>query len=253
MRHSEDPEGLSVERSAKHRYERLDWDSDFFSFEVARIDGPLDNGSDVDHVVKMIVEQGSRLCYYATPEKPDEAMLRNSRVEFVPVDRKVTFVKRLGTDTAISSSLSSAGISAMDSTLIDLAIQSGTHSRFNKDERISTERYETLYRLWMSKSLERQLAREVLVCRERDESIGVITIGAKNGQAQIGIFAVDRLHRDRGIGKALLSGAEAWAVNHGYRSMRIVTQADNTAACNLYAACDYAMTSLEYFYHIWRI
>ena len=58
-----------------------------------------------------------------------------------------------------------------------------------------------MYALWMINSLNRQIAREVLVFSDNNDLSGFVTLGEKNTRADIGIIAVDHISRGKGMGK----------------------------------------------------
>jgi len=136
--------------------------------------------------------------------------------------------------------------------LIDLAIQSGIHSRFNIDKNIGKEKFEEMYRLWMINSLNYKIAKEVLTFIENDKLMGVITLMGERDEAYIGIIAVEHTFRGRGIGEILMKSAEKRLSNLGYNSIKVVTQENNIPACRLYEKCGYVVENVEYFYHIWK-
>ena len=109
-----------------------------------------------------------------------------------------------------------------------------------------------MYALWMINSLNRKIAKEVLVFSENNDLSGFVTLGEKNNRADIGIIAVDHISRGKGIGKILMTSAEKWFSDLGYESIQVVTQGDNYPACRLYESCGYEVDTVEFFYHIWR-
>ena len=95
------------------------------------------------------------------------------------------------------------------------------------------------------------MADAVLVIRESERIVGMISLGNKNGQGQIGLFAVDKGKRDKNYGQALVRTAHNWFIAKGYRIGQVVTQGDNIAACRLYEKCGYRVEKIENFYHFW--
>ena len=168
-------------------------------------------------------------------------------------DKKTTYLKKINTGLSFPESITSIDENTpFKDKLIDLAIQSGIYSRFNVDERIGKEKFEKMYALWMINSLNRKIAKEVLVFSENNDLSGFVTLGEKNNRADIGIIAVDHISRGKGIGKILMTSAEKWFSDLGYESIQVVTQGDNYPACRLYESCGYEVDTVEFFYHIWR-
>jgi GNAT superfamily N-acetyltransferase len=102
-------------------------------------------------------------------------------------------------------------------------------------------------RRWLEESLDaaRTGGGAVLVAADADGIAGVITVRASTHftgerDGYIGELAVaDRASR-RGIGRALITAAEAWARDHGLRNLTLLTGAFNTNARAFYAALGFA-------------
>ncbi len=234
-------------------FTRLAWDSDFFEFEVGRLSGFIEQEQDIRSIESLILENKSRLTYYSSPKAIAPNLVNNNALEFALVDKKTTYCKaispRVDSDNRVISIINPTA--KIEEKLIGLALQSGIYSRFKVDKKIGQEKFEALYRLWMLKSISREIAQDLLAFVEQGEVAGFVSLGKKNGRADIGIIAVDTAFRGRGIAKLLINEAEKRAADWGHDLMQVVTQGDNTPACKLYESCGYEVQSLEFFYHIW--
>lgn len=231
----------------------LEWDSHFFNFNVARIGGFVINAQDIAYIEEMMAENDIKLAYCSGLAEMPLLLKTSNTFEAYLVDKKITYVKEVNANFPFHTSIKSADEhSLFRSKLIDLAIQSGAYSRFNVDKRIGKENFERMYALWMNHSLSRIIAKEVLIYTEGNDLMGFVTLGEKNHRADIGIIAVDHHWRGKGIGKTLITHAEKWFAEKGYRTMQVVTQCDNLPARKLYESCDYSIDIVEYFYHIWK-
>ncbi len=78
--------------------------------------------------------------------------------------------------------------------LIALSIAAGVQSRFCVDPRFPRDKFELLYRIWIERSVRRELADAVLVVREsRAPSaglLGMVTVSAAQSGGSIGLIAV---------------------------------------------------------------
>jgi dTDP-4-amino-4,6-dideoxy-D-galactose acyltransferase len=231
---------------------KLDWDSDFFNFSVGRIEGLIEKEQDIRNIEFLIEENNTELSYYSTSNELPSYVFESKKFDIVLVDKKTTYTKSINSDLVIHNSISSIEQNTSKDKLINLSIQSGIYSRFNIDKRIGKEKFEKMYALWMINSINRKIAKEVLVFTENNNLAGFVSLGEKNNRADIGIIAVDHDFRGKGIGKILMSSAEKWFSNLGYNSIQVVTQGDNTPACRLYESCGYKVDTVEFFYHIWK-
>jgi len=237
----------------KQTLQKLDWDSDFFNFNVGRINGLIQNEEDIEHLDTLIIKNDMRLSYYSTTKELPSSISISENFDIVLVDKKTTYAKEISTGLSFPEAITSVDENTpFKNKLIDLAIQSGVYSRFNVDERIGKEKFEEMYALWMTNSLNRQIAKEVLVFIENNDLSGFVTLGEKNSRADIGIIAVDHMSRGKGMGKTLMTSAEKWSSDLGYESIQVVTQGDNYPACRLYESCGYKVDAVEFFYHIWK-
>ncbi len=231
----------------------LQWDSAFFGWTVARLNDPQLPVAALPAVLSELKAQGVRLVYWARAEAlgQDEAIARGGRL----VDEKTTYAMDLRTCPEIAL----ADVQGVDkhvpsmpsADLISLALQSAEYSRFGVDPDIPNEKAQGLYRIWMERSLRREIAQEVLVLREGERVVGMVTLGEKSGRGDIGLIAVDASSRGKHHGQKLVRAAQQWFVTQGHDAAQVVTQGHNAPACRLYEKCGYSLEKREYFYHFW--
>jgi dTDP-4-amino-4,6-dideoxy-D-galactose acyltransferase len=173
------------------------------------------------------------------------------------VDRRTTYARPV--DPAFAGS-TPAGVVAYhggwpDSELRALALASGLHSRFRVDPRLPSGAFERIYETWIARSVAGELAEAVFVApaaggagRRLD---GMVTVGVKDGRADIGLLAVAPEARGRGVGRALVRAAQAWAAGRGFAAEQVVTQGANGDARRLYEACGYHVESAVAVRHLW--
>jgi dTDP-4-amino-4,6-dideoxy-D-galactose acyltransferase len=233
------------------KYQKLVWDSDFFQYNVCRILNDKLSNDDLVEISAIMKENEYKLAYYSSINKLE--FETNGTLEIKLVDKKTTFVKKTSSELDAHPMIESYKSRIPTAKIINLAIQSGVYSRFNVDENIGNDKYKELYRIWITKSISREIANEVIVYKEKDDDLaGYLTIGEKSNRADLGMGAVDSTFRGKGIGRILFENAEKWAFDNGYNEIQIVTQGDNIPACSLYESLGYNVDSMEYFYHIWR-
>ena len=132
-----------------------------------------------------------------------------------------------------------------------LAIQSGQFSRFAIDPHLPREKFIMLYKIWMDRSLRREIANEVLVIEEAGHVVGMVTLTEKEDRGNIGLIAVDASSRGKKYGETLVRAAQKWFIKNGYKIGQVVTQGNNISAGNLYKKCGYSVEKVEYYYHFW--
>ncbi len=230
-------------------FKMLDWDSDFFGFPVAQLLLPQ---SDIKNCLDEMRVAGIKLAY-CSGKFDEEGIAAMVALGGKYVDQKTIFHSSLSEPITIPADprIVSYKSEKPDKRLIQLAIEAGIFSRFNTDKQIGKEKFEELYTRWISQSVSRTIAKEVLVCIDNGMVQGMITLGEKNGSGNIGLIAVDSQMRGSGIGVALVNEAKRWFLKNGYTDATVVTQGFNKPACRLYEKCGFTVYSSEAYFHFW--
>jgi len=235
-------------------YEILPWDSEFFDFKVARIINPMMSGDQLASTLDMLRKIKIRLAYWpanAVIKDTDKTLLRYGGKL---VATNLTYVAELAKSTSpyADNQVSEYNDSLDREAFIDLAVESGKYSRFNRDANIPKKKFIELYRIWAKKSISRERAKKILVIREATgELAGFITLSGDLDTGRIGLIAVDEQFRNRKYGTALVSSANSWFTQKGYKRSAVITQEDNVAACAVYEKCGYAAEATSHYYHFW--
>jgi dTDP-4-amino-4,6-dideoxy-D-galactose acyltransferase len=256
-------------RSGRPRsfYRRLDWDSGVFGFPVGEIVAPHFPPDALHVALAEARADGRRLVYWRTAEAGDSATLAETGGSLV--DRKVTFVAcPIPRPASPDDKVGARGSANPDGARLEpqvepclpgmpvadleaLAIQSGEYSRFAFDPDFPRDKFLALYRIWIQRSLAKEIADEVLAVRDGGRAVAMITLGARNGRGDIGLVAVDAAYRRRGLGKRLFDAAHAWFGKRNLAACQVVTQERNREACALYHRLGYRVERVEYVHHFW--
>ncbi len=230
----------------------LDWDSQFFGYPVGKIE-PLHLSPENLKAILANLRGKIKLAYWFVDPKDkisNEAAKENGG--FL-LDRKTTYLRSVPRkmvskkDSHIKSILGRP----LNRELCLLALEAGEHSRFKLDPNCDGSEFEKLYIEWIRKSLSGEIAKDVLVYREKGRQVGFITLGEKGGRCNIGLIAVSPEFRTKGIGKKLIESSLKKAGGWGYRKMDVVTQGDNIAACKFYEQLGFKLESVVNVYHFW--
>jgi dTDP-4-amino-4,6-dideoxy-D-galactose acyltransferase len=237
------------------QFQILDWDSAFFGMPVAKVLPDKHATGELEQVIARMKAAGVALAYWATDPDDAESQRAARACGGFLADRKTTFVTELGWDEGPAESFGwvvEAYTGAVpNSELEQLAVEAGVHSRFRVDPRMPEGKFAELYRLWIRNSTNGRLADAVLVARQSDKIVGMVTVKEGNSAGDIGLIATDASVRGKKLGQALVCAAQGWARKRGLRAARVVTQRENIAACRLYEKCGYRATKTENFYHFW--
>jgi len=231
-------------------FKHLDWDSDFFNFKIGKIELHAYSNHLIEQLEQLRQKKYTLIYIFLRQEiKISNPILHN--FNGILVDRKVTYKKKLKTLNEINEEgISKYESELLDNDLLDLAIQSGEFSRFKIDKQINLNKFKELYNIWMVNSIQKKIAKEIFVYKE-EKILGFITLGEKNNRADIGLIAVDKFGRGKGIGRKLMISAENWAIDQNYKEIQVVTQGENKKACQFYEKCNYTIDKTEFIFHFW--
>lgn len=238
---------------------RLDWDSEFLGYGVARLRAVRLQLDELHGLATSARLAGLRLIYLVAEPGDQLSNASASQAGAWLADRKVTFWMPVPPETAYEplSQLirSTTGLTA---TLESLALQSGEYSRFRLDSKFEPTIFARLYGEWLRKSLAHELAREVLVYEsagktlpDHAEALGLLTLGVKRRRTDIGLLAVDEQARGQRIGQQLVQAAKQRTAVWGLRELQVVTQLNNERACRFYRHCGFQEDTVEHVYHLW--
>ncbi len=227
---------------------RLDWDSEFFGVETGKL------VISHNHIIDTESFNNFKLVYIFSNHKLSDEELNISKGKIYLADEKIEYHKSLNITPFNSDKIVSFDSNrSISDRLYDLAIQSGHYSRFSTDPFIPSKSFERLYKLWLERSVKREIADEVYVFESNKIISGFITLGIKSGRPDIGLVAVNNENRSLGIGALLLQAAEHWALSKKkYNKIQVVTQGANKGACRFYEKNGYSIYSVNYIYHWWN-
>lgn len=234
----------------------LDWDTEFFGFGVARILPTKMDKAELRAVLSDLRRQKISLAYWASDCNSAGSKEAGLSAGGVLVDRKVTYLLELKNavsgETGTSHEIREYASRQCNETLEGLAIASGAHSRFRVDPRIPEERYEELFRIWMRRSVAREMADTVLVAHnDRNDVVGVVTVGTAGNRGALGLLAVAPECQGKGRGKALVRAANRELMSRRHDAAQIVTQGSNSAGCRLFESAGYETEKAQNVFHFW--
>jgi len=239
----------------KENYIHLEWDTTFFGFGVARIVQAEMDDDQLSETLKFLRDNNYRMVYWQiAADQYESAKIAQIHGGFW-VDEKVTYIKNLIDMADFRKASAYTPFPYLEKTpesaMIKLAIQSGEHSRFRNDSKFPSELFDKLFTCWIMRSVVKEIAWEVLVVKEGNDLLGLITLGVKGERADIGLLAVADYARGKGIGSVLVADADKRFAESGYALAQVVTQRSNLGACKLYESCGYQIENIENVFHFW--
>jgi len=228
----------------------LAWDSHFFDKKIGRIDVADDYPFLVENLEKAF-QQNYDLVYVFTSKDtviPHEILTKfNGKL----VDRKIIYTAQIE-DLRTKTTAKIKEFEQKDGSLLyDLAYLSGTHSRFKLDEGLGIENFKRLYREWIDKSVNHQIAEKVFVHEDNERIKAMVTLGVKENAATIGLIAVDETLQGKGVGMSLIDVCVQYCKTINITTLDVPTQLDNIQACKFYEKCGFTEKSVQNIYHFW--
>jgi len=234
-------------------YTNLKWDSDFFGFNVAKLNTNNIDDAQLKATLNELKNKNYKLIYWSV--SPDNYNLNKIAINnkgFL-IDKKTTYSTNFK-DKFIADNnpnIIEYTDSVPNQELISLALQCGSYSRFKIDKNFIPNRYNDLYSLWINNSLQKRLADIVFVYTNNNNLHGLITLYSVNNIGNIGLIGVDDNYRGKSIGTELINSAKRYFFNKNIFIMNVVTQLDNKIACKFYEKCGFKIIKIENYYHFW--
>lgn len=232
-------------------YEILNWDSNFFGFKVAKIF--IQELNKIDSIIEDLKEKNIKLVYWQVRPEMLGANEIAKKHGGVMVDLKTTFSTTLNKKDHYSTDkhiqLYEKNFACDD--IMELAVQCGLYSRYFIDKRIPRDKATALYKIWIQKSVNHEMADDVLVYKANKHLAGLVSVGIKNDIGHIGLVGVDATHRGNSIGSKLIFASLDYFANRGVKTVNVITQGYNLPACNFYKKCGFEVSEQVNFYHFW--
>lgn len=237
------------------RYQVIDWDTKYFGFPVARIFPDTMGREELARMIASLQGAGVRLAYWASDPNDVQSQEAAAACGGFLADRKVTYLIDLAGNqdpsVAVAWAVERYAGPQCCAELEELSLRICAYSRFKSDPRMPEGACEEIYRMWIRNSANRTIADDVLVIRDSGRIAGMVTLGEKQGRADIGLLSVAAGMEGKNVGVSLVRAAQAWAREKNYRFAQVVTQGENAAARRLYEKCGYKIERIEHFFHFW--
>lgn len=235
--------------------QRLDWDTRFFGFPVARISNPAASIDDLREALGLMKSWQIPLAYWSADDPSDDVRSEALRLGGLLVDEKLTFSAEVGKTANVDPPQADLVQSYRNGMSVDdlkqLGVDSGIYSRFVVDPKFPRDKARALFEEWILRSLDKTYADDVLVVPQGNRIAGMATVAQKESYVSIGLVAVGAEFRGRGFGEALVRAAITWCREKGIRQIQVTTQSANQPARRLYQKCGFELATTEFVYHFW--
>lgn len=232
----------------------LEWDSRFFGLRIARLHSERVEESVLTEELAWCRENKIDCLYFLADSNDPRSAQVAEQNKFLLTDVRVSLDRPVLTDVCTVSGktlIRSAKEEDLDA-LKAIARISHQDSRFYYDSGFDRTSCDRLYETWIERSL-KGFAQGVLVAETEGKPVGYLTFNSREGESQIGLFAVDRIHQGKGIGRDLVYRFLGWSREQRVRIASVVTQGRNVPAQRLYQQCGFRTSSFQLWFHRWFV
>jgi dTDP-4-amino-4,6-dideoxy-D-galactose acyltransferase len=227
----------------------LEWDSEFFSLRIGRVEVDLDDGT-LPEIHDWARQQRIDCLYYLCPSDDYHGVGLAQEDGFHYVDTRLTLALH-GNPQAPEPRSKVRLASEQDiPALKAVAACNHRNTRFYKDGHFPTAQCDQMYEVWIEKSC-RGYADAVQVLEAGGEAVGYTTCTIHEGTGEIGLVGIRQDLQGRGYGTDLVYAGLHWFQQKGCRDVRVVTQGDSLPAVKLYLKCGFRPHSIELWFHKW--
>ena len=224
----------------------VEWDSENLGIKVGNLftDGNLSKEwfeEEISEAKRMQYD----LLYLKGVSLPENLLSENIFL----ADEKVVYSLTINSVTSFDDHCYSIINSGITAEILSLAYESGKFSRFKVDEKLSRHVFNTLYKLWIVRSLNGEIATDVLGYMEEGHCKGILTYKVKEGVVEIGLVAVTPDMAGKGIGSKLMQSFLS-RFEQGTR-IEVATQKRNEVACHFYEKNGFTVDYTTKIYHVW--
>lgn len=228
----------------------LEWDSKFFDVKTAQIKKNLLLRKNREEYLDTMAAANVELAYYKSDSPLNKDLESPYFIQLV--SKKVSLKKKLSSSFPLHENVHFYDDPVPSRELIDLAHRAANFSRFLSDAHINCEKVKELYEIWITKSVQKEMASAVLVYKDNDEIKGFVTLLMNAPQGQTPLFAVSRDSEGKGVSFALMRAADSVLYESGCTYYTSATQADNKAAVTVFKRHGCEIGPVEFFYHLWK-
>jgi len=246
--------------------EKLDFDTRMLGIPTARVlnvTTPMDLRrareqalSQGLHLLCLSLNEGHPLEEVAEPHRVcTKVTYANSTVETLEILQNV--VRNRDASLSVEEFASDGKIT---NEMIELAVQTGTHSRYNQDPLLGHETMVNVFETWLRNSAKRAAADHMLVAsihkgQSGETVVGYITCKIKVGESgtfgDITLMACNPEYSNLGVTWHLLHSAIAWFGTKGIERVESSTHLTNDACKAMFEIAGMQISRKSHDYHMW--
>ncbi|WZL88699.1 GNAT family N-acetyltransferase [Salinimicrobium sp. 3283s] len=232
-------------------FEILEWDSQFFGFNVAKVKKDLLlKNPDTPKLFETLDSQKVKLAYSINSSELFNASQNLYEIKYIV--KRIPLQKKVEKVYPIHPNINLYEERTVDPSLIKLAQLAGRQGRFGQDPNIPLELCDKIFESYIVNSVNKKMASHILTYRVEGEIVGFATIDIREDKGYTPLFAVNRAFEGKGISFALMRAAETILKEENCPIAVGGTQKLNVKALKVYQRFGLIPQEPEYVYHLWK-
>ena len=251
------------EKLVKNRLKILEWDSNFFGFQVAQLDCSNLN----EEILKKSIERAKKnkiTCIYCLVDskKDYKKILESFGFYFILKKRVLTHIITISFNSDIAE-LANEKDKPQIKNIARKAFRGMT--RFYKDPHFNKKKVDELYEIWIDKLI-RDKNSTIIIIRENNEIVAFNGISINECEGRIELIAVDKKYKNQGYGEKIMKLAQNYFRNASFKKnqvnkdeftgfqVKVITQDINIPALNFYKKIGFIDKGIsESWFHWWNL
>ncbi len=232
----------------------LAWDSAFWGFPVARLNDSRLTHESLRRALAWAAQQKTRCLYFAADGSDGETLRLATEGGFRFVNVRMDMEKHLSGNIVCESTAPGIRISRTTdlAVLQDIARYSHEDTRFFKDGSFDRARAAELYAKWIERDAREHVILVFTMPDNAKSVVGYVTCQLEApGKGRIGLIAVAREAREKGLGCELVKAALGWFGDKSIATVCVATQACNVPALRLYESAGFKARETRVWFHWW--
>jgi dTDP-4-amino-4,6-dideoxy-D-galactose acyltransferase len=237
----------------------LEWDTQFFNKRIGQIMGNTLTPARMHDILQWSQELDVDCLYFLGNTDDSETIRIAEKNGFyfqsvrTVVERPLKQLEALALPALDGLTLRSGKADDLD-LLRPVARHSYNWTRFYNDPCFPKDKCEEMYDIWLTKSIHRQMADEVVVAEFGGVAVGYMTCrlaqdGSTEGTFQL--LGVNEENRGMKIGQRVIVQAMHWLAEHGMTVVSLATQGHNVPVIRFYERLGFTTRSIQFWYHKW--
>ncbi len=237
----------------------LEWDSQFFGKRIGSLHGNTMTAERMEQALQWSSELALDCAYFlVNTDDPETIRIAERNGFYFQSVRTVVERSLSNLDPVILPPMDGLTLRVGRADDLDLLRPVARHAyhwtRFAIDPCFPDDKCAEMYDVWLTKSVNHEMADEVVVAEYEGKAVGFVTCRlAKDSSAEGTLQLIGVAEENRGfkIGQRVVVEAMVWLAKQGMTHASLATQGHNVPVIRFYERLDFTTRSIQFWYHKW--